>query len=261
MFSELSYAAIKNILLKNVSFTASSCRYFTDLMDYVPSEQLLTLDYFCLPDIWIWDPILTHGPLLCPHCKDDFNKMVKVEETNEWETGTRNSLVPRTLRTLSWYVALVGRMYKCENGHSIISYHAGILQQIKIEIQPFMLGHQIGITNEVFDFIMRTVEFGSLFEAIEKTLYSNFYDHLLRKLKLLDQFPGSEANEVVLKRIYKPLSNDSILKIFLINYERNHERYEKDFDDIICHTISIDHTFKAAANIGFMQGKKMEKAL
>ena len=123
-----------------------------------------------------------------------------------------------------------------------------------------MLSHQFGITNELFDLIIRQVEAGCLFETIENSLYADFYDNFLRRMRRMPNYQENNELTQLMKTIYpKPLSNDSIHKIFLVNYEQNYKRYKVDFEEVSCSSLSIDHTFKAAANIGFTRDGKWIK--
>lgn len=253
-FSELCTSIIKKISSLGHS---SHYSYYTDLQQYVSINDLKTVEYLSLPNICTWDPLKTYPDLKCPHCLES-NVSTSIVTTEKWETGETTSLCPRTLRSIDWYVALVGKKYKCKSPlkHEFVSYQAGILKQIPLSDQPFMLSHQFGITNGLYDFIIRQVEAGCHFETIETNLYSNFYDNLLRKLGNAHL----EEKTNLFKLIYpNPLSNDSIHKIFLVNYEQNIKRYEKDFDEIRCRCLCIDHTFKAAANIGFSDKGKWIK--
>ena len=100
----------------------------------------------------------------------------------------------------------------------------------------------------LFDFIVRMVECGNLFSTIEGKLRENIYDVFLReKVK----FHGDSLPDF--NEIYKPISNTIIYKIFLVNNELNKSANLEKFKDVQCNILSTDHTFKAAANIGFMK--------
>lgn len=111
-----------------------------------------------------------------------------------------------------------------------------------------MLSHKSGVTVQLCDFIVSMVECSNLFSTIEDKLRENMYDVFLRQKAKFhgDSFP--DFNE-----IYKPISNNMIYKIFLVNCELNKSAYLQDSRNVRCKILSVDHTFKAAANIGFMK--------
>ena len=151
-FSKLCTKVINQILSHE---TPSHNFYYVDFQKFVNSAEINTTEFLTLPNICFWDPLSIHKTIKCPRCLE-MNKEVLVHGTNVWETGSTSSLIPRTIRDVNWYVALVGRQYECQSGHKhkFVSYIPDILNQIPLFEQPFMLSHQFGVTNQLFDFIV-----------------------------------------------------------------------------------------------------------
>ena len=104
--------------------------------------------------------------------------------TNEWKTGKSNALIPRTVWYQGWVRLIVGRIYSCVAQHKIVSYHAGILNQIDSDFLPFILSHRSGVMKSVFIDIIPLMQNGMNFLAIETVLKGNFVDNFMqRKLR------------------------------------------------------------------------------
>lgn len=55
------------------------------------------------------------------------------------------------------------------------------------------------------------------------------------------------------------MSNDMISLIFTVNYDDFKNVYQLEFDSVECQYLSIDHTFKYAANTGLLSNGKWIK--
>ncbi|XP_057302830.1 uncharacterized protein LOC130636992 [Hydractinia symbiolongicarpus] len=223
--------------------------YYTNLANYVPVNADLT-EVAILPNILVWDPIshLSDKELHCPHCMQDDNKKSKLDVTGEWDKGLTSGRSPRIIWDFNWHLALIGRMYQCSYKHKMVSYHSGILNQIHHEDVPFVLSHDSGMMKTVFDSIVRLVENGNNFAAIERILSGSFLDHYFRsfgKLKTLGIPPY--------KNHFKSISpsDNLIKKCFVMHYQGNVEHFDWHFHHVQVKMLSCDHTFKCAANIGY----------
>ena len=229
---------------------------YDDITEYLQANEIDDPNSTIIPCLWFWDPLSSPEieKICCPKCKEN-SLTCFLSPTASWEDFSSNSLYPRTLRDTNWHVLLVGRVYSCAANHKITSYHAGILSQLDQHKQPFLLSHKSGITKSLFDFVIRSVESGTKFSQIEQHLRQSFFDKYCRKklsFNSCQNFPDFDS-------FYKPISNDMITLIFLVNYDLFEHLYEERFSEVKCRFISIDHTFKAAANVGFKKDGKWIK--
>ena len=154
-----------------------------------------------LPHVMIFDPMQSQNiKIICPHCEEDRREEFLLTSTGEWECGQSTGKHPRVIWDNSWYCALVGRIYRCQNGHSITSYHAGVLKQLDIKKLPFVLSHKCGLTRSAYDTIIRLVENGNNFSVIEAIYAGSFIDKIYEKLTKND---AGNFEEIIneLKRI------------------------------------------------------------
>ena len=111
IFSELCLPVIARIVEEKVR--CNHKRYiYCDILDYIPDEFKDSANTLLLPHIVVWDPLnhINGINLKCPHCSEG-NVVSKLTATDDWEDGSRNSLTPRTIWDITWYIALVGRLY------------------------------------------------------------------------------------------------------------------------------------------------------
>jgi len=121
-----------------------------------------------LPNAIIWDPLSKITELICLHCFEDNGKSIVLKSSEHWTKGQSNSLNPRTIWDIGWFCILIGRIYICENSHRIISHHVGVLQQCLNFDFPFILTHDSGFSSQLFNWIIRFVENGISFAAIQR---------------------------------------------------------------------------------------------
>ena len=152
-----------------------------DLVDNKNSES-----YLLLLNMFMWDPINDEGigsSFTCPHCSMDDSSSI-LTTTNEWETGKSNALVPRTVWDQGWVCLIVRAIYSCIVQQKIISYHADVLNQRDSVFLLFILSHRSEMIKSVFSGIIRLMQNGINFLAIETVLKGNFVDNFMqRKLR------------------------------------------------------------------------------
>lgn len=239
-------------------------KYFVDLDQYVCelNQQVNNYqdeanhkqkDLALLPNILFFDPfeqLKDSEFFYCPHCKEDTGKNVPLDPSlgTEWEYGESSGKEPRLIWDIFWYCALVGKITKCCNGHSITSYHPGILQQISN--YPFLLSHKRGMTKSTFDLIIRLVEQGNNFSSIESIFLSSFVDIVHRKLALINNTNMQTSIEFIEQlKLFTP-SHDFITSCFVFNFDNYKDVYLSEMDKLTFIWLSGDHTFRVAANIG-----------
>ena len=229
---------------------------FTNLVYIILDAKKLT-EKILVPNILFWDPLRKSKSLFCPHCQQDGFKSY-LQNSEHWDVGQSKSHFPRALWDDGWYCAPVGKIYHCKNNHSINSYHAGIIDQIPIDKVPFMLTFKTGITKTLFHKITRFLEVGVSFNGMEGLLSSNFVDECHRRNMMLQ-------NELLLTEQIKEiissfsLSDHLLRQCFVVHFEAYKKTYQQELDKIPFKSLSFDHTFKVATNIGYWKDNKWIK--
>ncbi|XP_066919297.1 uncharacterized protein [Clytia hemisphaerica] len=241
----------------NQVINAGKCHHLAkyNCLDLVDER---TINEVVLPVLLFWDPIEQPcRTLLCPLCHQDGNQNVPLRRPDNplegWENCSSNSMMPRTIWDINWYMGLVGRRYRCNNSHSVTSYHAGILRQLNpVTEVPFYLSHDSGLTVEAFDLVNRLVDHGNSFSATQKIYTEGVFDKYYRKSVLISDCSDKAAEEV----IKSPPSEQFLRGCFLHQYNTYKDIYDRKMNEIDCEFLSCDHTFKVATNIGFLDENK-----
>ena len=232
-----------------------SPRYYCNNYDY-KTEKIRNIDDLLLPDIILWDPMSQlQMEFHCPHCFEDKSIKSPLTCSSEWTRAQTNSMYPRSIWDMNWFFIIVGKIYTCSNHHRIISYHAGILQQAPEFEVPFVLTHDSGMTRKLHDFTVRLVESGISFNSIQLVIKENILDEYMRqKIRFSRNFP-------LIQDSFKTLSPSvsTLINVFVVFIQRLRSLYERHFRSINFTSLSLDHTFKVASNIGYKNGKTWVK--
>ena len=121
---------------------------------------------------------------------------------------------------------------------------------------PLYLSHASGMSVLLFDHIIRYVQSGMNFKAIEKILSNSLYDAYLRRKGRcnIKSFPTFK----VCFKTSSPI-DDFIKKCFVINYSRYKLHYKKHFESVPVTGISCNGIFKTAPNVGYSKDGKWIK--
>ena len=84
---------------------------------------------------------------------------------------------PRKVYGSDGITLLIGRVYRCCEGHEVVAYHPGVLDQIPISFVPFRLWHITGFTTEFIDLIVALVTTGISLNGIHNFLYKKYSAH------------------------------------------------------------------------------------
>ena len=251
------YMDVIESLIKNGINSGS--KYFTNLSYMIPDSKEIN-DKVFVPNFLFWDPLGQNisNLLQCPHCKEDGLKSW-LKNSEQWDVGQSKSHYPRALWDDGWYCALVGKMYHCKNNHSINSYHAGIIDQIPIENVPFMLTFKTGVTKSLFHRIIRNMEVGVSFSGMENMLSGNFIDECYRRAMQIQE--STTINLEHWKKSFGSFApSDYLLRqCFVLHYESYKQTYQDELDKIPFESLSLDHTFKVATNIGYWKDQRWIK--
>ena len=148
----------------------------------------------------------------------------------------------------------------CGNGHETISTDPYILTLIpEQEYIPFILFHRCGVTRQFARAIIALGVGGMLFTAIEHFVASRRGGYIA-SLQLQMNYITKFRDTVLLtcssiKHLCQPYpSNDLITNCFLQNFSENRDIYTHAMASLGTSAfISIDHTFKVTANLGYLR--------
>ncbi|XP_066916044.1 uncharacterized protein [Clytia hemisphaerica] len=249
----------------NTVINAGNCNHLSRL-DCMQLVDQKTIDSVILPILLFWDPLEQPcKTFICPLCHQDGNPNSRLHRPqtlfDSWEAGSSNSMMPRKIWDVNWFIALVGRRYHRMNSHSVSSYHAGILRQMNPAEVPFILSHDSGLTMEAFDLVNRLVDHGNSFSVTQKIFTEGIIDKYHRRNAFF--LPNKyEFNEITDEAITRPPSEQFLRGCFLYNYNMYKKVYNEKMQSINCEYLSCDHTFKVATNIGYLdQNKKWVKVV
>lgn len=182
-----------------------------------------------------------------------------------WNTGSSPGCCPRFLHDMKHITLLVPAVYQCMQGHQTISTDPCILVHLQEQEHiPFILMHRSGMTRDFARTVINLAMEGLAFTAIERFIISRRQEYIaLVKLKVTTiyqalhdsmQTPDSSPDSVI-SYILKPYpSNDLICKCFLHDFLEHRAYYFREMAlETTSGYISIDHTFKVAANLGYVK--------
>ena len=197
-----------------------------------------------LPSVIVWDPYssVPSLPLLCAVCNCPVVR-------KEWKRGQSPALEPRLLHDITSTVVLISSQYVCHNKHVVLTTDPRVLKLLLPEQIPFILLHRTGFLKTFKDQVIGLIEEGMSILGVER------YIRKQRRLAIsgVSSEPMNSDCSKVLETPYP--SNDIICKCFLAEFMLNQNKYTTVMSNIRAkHTISFDHTFKVAANIGYLRG-------
>ena len=250
-------------------FIQNSIQKFSDLdipydlvyrQNTVAKHGLTAADYI-QKDVIVWDPLILypHLVLKCPSCIDES----QILKPHGWKDGKDSYNSPRTLQDVKKEVFLVSRVYRCNKFHSVIAHDAAITEQVRhVAEMPFLLFHKTGITRELFHLISSMIIQGMQQQTILCLWNQMVKESLYRKKKQFEKdrllpLKLKDANEVF--PLPQPSQDVTRSRLFLrvitacirAFYFSKQDLFTRVMSKTTAKTMSLDHTFKAAANIGF----------
>lgn len=156
---------------------------------------------------------------------------------------------------------LVSAVYSCENGHKVLAHDENVLNLFPSpSMIPFVLLRRTGMTSSLANICTSLTVQGMNFHNMETFLIQIRWTIFAKQCDILNE------REKLMTGMYKsnfdfwasPLSqtpSDYILKqCFLAMFLRNEQIYLRELISIKSgSSISFDHTFKVAANIGYVR--------
>ena len=219
--------------------------------------QLHDEDLF-LPMLILWNPYGTYPSLfpptsiVCPTCGSS-------TRYSHWQDGSSPSTQPRLIHEVDNVVLLVSAVYTCENRHKLLAHDEHILSKFPSRhMIPFLLVSRTGFTTQLVHTCNTLCRRGMNFYNIETFLierrwlaYTRQQDMLTVHKTLIGQCVGESD---FWKSNFAQCPSDFIItKFFLAAFLQEEQLYLKEMMTIPAgRCISFDHTFKVAANIGYL---------
>lgn len=214
---------------------------------------------FFLPCIILWDPYVSFPTIFppesikCPSCGLE-------TKFSYWNDGSSKHTQPRLIHGVDNIALLVSAVYKCDNGHKRLAHDESVLRMFPLQSTiPFILLSRTGITSDFLKLCSSLIAHGLNFYKMETLLLERRWEYYLTKLEALNWYQSMEGKVVSQSEFWSsPLSsspsNDIIAKCFLTNFLRNEQLYLQEITAVpTTSVISFDHTFKVAANIGYLR--------
>ena len=236
----------------------------------LPSNPLVPnpIDYI-RPVLMFWDPLnqlaCLRGTIRCPRPECRISPNPRMLRAVHWKDCHNRRETCRLLYGVNGPIYLVSRVYRCTGQHAeIIAHDQAILNLIPESRRPFILSHIAGVTRELQDNIVSYIISGLKMEHIQLMMCQVYLEVYTRKrvsfeedlqdfLSVIDiQQRDSEYETFPLEvpDEYKAPGVSVIRDCFIYAFEKKQCLYTKRMIEHSAEWISIDHTFKIAANIG-----------
>ena len=178
-----------------------------------------------------------------------------------WNDGSSTAKQPRVLHGLNDKVLLVSAVYSCDERHKILAHDEMVLKQLPSLLIPFCLLHKTGFTRELFDTCQAFCRQGINFYCMETLIIEKRWENFVRKEYLCtmntERQVSCSYNEFLTSPMSQTPSNDVLSKCFIAGFLQNEEHYLNEMITIlVTDSISFDHTFKVASNIGYLREDK-----
>ena len=170
-------------------------------------------------------------------------------------TSPRN---PRLIYDLNGNVILVQAFYECseslpENvmiGHRYLSASndvLGALPESVVKRFPLIMQQRSGFTLRLYDYLITGIYQGQNFMELSEGIASMNYRQYMRNKPDSKKLSVKEFESIPF--IAYP-SNDKLMDLFLMQFERNKKHYENNMQKHTGEILSCDHTFRTSKHIG-----------
>jgi hypothetical protein len=227
-------------------------------MPIIGDKEVENEDFY-MPSVLLWNPYLIYpqfvapGSIKCTICGSPLLE-------GYWNDGSAASKQPRIIHGVDRIVLLVCAVYVCDNRHKIVSCDEIVLKMFPFKtIIPFYLLHRTGMTRDLLDTLVSLCKRGVNFYSMEsyimerrwKTYASQQDMHQLHNTLLSCNSLPVDFTDTELS---KGPSNDILSKCFLGEFFEHEQLYLREMVSLPTTTsISFDHTFKVASNIGYFR--------
>ena len=236
-------------------------RGFSFVIPPIPSlgDGNLDDEDFSLPAVIIWNPYIAYphifklGSIQCPVCD---NSMYEAY----WNDGSSTATQPRLIHAMDNVALLVSAVYKCKYQHKLLAHDSSVLQKFpSMTMIPFLLLARTGFTTDIVDMCTSFCRRGLNFYNMESLILERRWETFARQQQMI------EAHKLMTKQnptisnfldsqLSKSPSNDILSKCFIAKFLQDEPLYLREMVTVPCgNSISFDHTFKTAANIGYLR--------
>lgn len=229
------------------------------LANQLGESAIIALEDLILPYVILWDPLHQYSThfqdgLQCNNCSG-----VLMKEC--WKQGQSAGNEPRLIHGVEHTIIVVSAVYHCQNGHTTSATSPSILQMVDINYLPFILFHRTGFTKMLVRSIIQLTSEGMTLAAIERYLKKMRQECgtsllLQAKFELTKHHCNQEGLSLLsfpLNLMLNPIPSDDIIyKCYMVDFLQNRYLYDESMQQLTAQSyISLDHTFKVAANIGY----------
>ena len=227
-------------------------------------NQIPMVQEYSTPPILLWDVLKSYAGVVkslpCPFCERNGHSDLLVR-CGIWTDGTtKSSYTPRIIFDTSSVILLVSGVYTCSNNHQVPSHNPKILASLPSAVHiPFLLTNRNGFSMELISEICSLVDHGLSFLGIEDIIREQFQHSYFRlrsryeqdaqhvaKSKLID-FPEFDQSSFPFPHV------KAIREVFASYSSLFEQLFHDDMTSRTSDWIFCDHTFKSAANIGFIR--------
>ena len=174
-----------------------------------------------------------------------------------WNDGSSSSTQPRVLHDMHNIVLLVSAVYMCDNGHKLLAHDTSVLKRFPTHrVIPFVLLSRTGFTMDLVNTCTSLCTHGMNFYKIETFVAERRLDTFSKQHDMHNMAHASSGEICDFQTLSTPSSpsNDIIAKMVLAKFLDDEKIYLTEICKIpVGECISFDHTFKVAANIGFLR--------
>ena len=220
-------------------------------------EGLVDKELFFLPHLIIWHPYSSFPDLfppesiMCPSCGSPTSFYY-------WNDGSASHLQPRIIHDVENYVLLVSAVYVCPSRHRLLANDVTVLEKFP-SIVPFVLCHRTGFTENLISLCYRLLVHGVNFYQIESLVLEKRWVSYSKKLAQLNCYKQLKGEDTIqddfMSSCLSQTPSDSVFrKVFLSHFLLNEKVYLQEMAKVpVTPFISFDHTFRVAANIGYLR--------
>jgi hypothetical protein len=183
-----------------------------------------------------------------------------------WNIGETKFSEPRLLHDFEEVVLLVGRVYRCQEMHDVLSYSPSMLNSLPKHLITFKLYYRIGFITTFLDTCITMAEHGTDFSTIVEIINTRRVQKACQSeaqyWTCLQQHENSDISihvngfqsDLYTKIPSRKMLTAAYLEEFFLIKE---EYYNNFMRSLLCEgTIAIDHTFHVAANIGYFRSDR-----
>ena len=224
------------------------------------------LEDFLLPMVILWNPVLMYGTafpstgLSCSKCKRPCRMAY-------WNDGSSEHTQPRLIHDVEDVVLLVSAVYLCDEGHKTLAHDPTVFDMLPSKLViPFILVYKSGFTVNFVNLCGSLCQSGMNFHSLEGVICHRRWEHFESRKKLYQcsiQLSLGDSSDHHFpsfldyhKKKHLP-SDDTISQCFLKKFMEEENAYLSEIQSLHPgESLSIDHTFKIASNIGYVRSDK-----